>query len=162
MNFQSLRPMVKHVETSLCHSEVHKVQPRYCKSERVSHAEWEKMTAGPQLRITIGKCSGRDSYPPRWHRLHFLFVNFFFWNTIIRGRIWFRVVLKYFLIWKIINITRSTFWRWERRLEGASLKSMESASASSGEKPPAEQDIEAWMPSTQTYDLFLMIHCTGP
>ena len=56
-------------------------------------------------------------------------------STIIRGRIWFRVVLKYFLIWKIINITRSTFWRWERRLEGASLKSMESASASSGEKP---------------------------
>ena len=29
-------------------------------------------------------------------------------------------------------------------------------------KTPAEQDIEAWMPSTQTYDLFLMIHCTGP
>ena len=65
MNFQSLCPVMKHVETSLCHSEVHKVQPRYCKSERVSHAEWEKMTAGPQLRITIGKCSGRDSYPPR-------------------------------------------------------------------------------------------------
>ena len=63
------------------------------------------------------------------------FREFLFWNTIIRGRIWFRVVLKYFLIWKIIKITRSTFWRWERRLEGASLKSMESASASSGEKP---------------------------